>query len=145
MYFCLKIREMKHWIFLFVIGFLWVGCEQKQPPKRDVVKEETVKPLVVQESNGKYTEWYPGRKQIKITGRKNEKGEREGIWKYFSEQGVEISVTVYNAGKKDGHIIVKRPNGALSYVGEYAMDEPIGIWKMYNENGELIETKDYSK
>lgn len=132
-------------MLLFVLSFVWFGCEQKEPPKRPVIEREAPKPLVVQEDNGKYTEWYPGRKQIKMTGRKNKEGERSGIWKYFSEQGVELSVTVYTAGKKDGHIIVKRPSGVLSYVGEYEMDEPVGIWKMYNENGELIETKDYSK
>jgi len=82
---------------------------------------------------------------LKITGRKSKDGERVGVWKYFSERGVELSIVVYNNGKKEGHTIVKYPNGAVHYSGEYLNDEAIGVWKIYNEEGQLTETKDYSK
>ncbi|PKR80198.1 hypothetical protein CW751_11080 [Brumimicrobium salinarum] len=130
---------------IILFGFLLLGCDNEQPVAEQKVEQKDHRPLIVQGSNGKYTEWYPGHEQIKMTGRKNEEGQRVGVWKYFSEQGVELSITVYNNGKKEGHTIVKYPNGAIHYTGEYLNDEPIGEWKFYDENGELTQTKDYTK
>src|SRR5690554_7246255 len=98
--------------------------------------KETYRPLTVLDDNGKYTESYPGHKQVKITGRKDKEGKRTGIWKYYSEQGTELSITLYKQGLRDGHIIVKHPNGAIHYSGEYLNDEPIGEWKFYDEQGQ---------
>jgi|SRR5690554_2308322 len=130
-------------LFLLVFAlFLWSSCEDDKKPQRPEVVEQEFRPLIVEE-NGRYTEWYPGHQQIKISGRKNQEGQRTGVWKYFSEQGIELSITLYNNGLKEGHTIVKHPNGALRYTGEYLNDEPIGEWKFYNEEGQLIETKKY--
>lgn len=130
-------------LFLLVFAlFLWSSCEDDKKPQRPEVVEQEFRPLIVEE-NGRYTEWYPGHQQIKISGRKNQEGQRTGVWKYFSEQGIELSITLYNNGLKEGHTIVKHPNGALRYTGEYFNDEPIGEWKFYNEEGQLIETKKY--
>lgn len=135
---------MKKYFFLVLILMVWSACaEEVEKPKRPEVKMET-RPLVSEDDNGRYTEWYPGHKQLKITGRKNKDGERVGVWKYFSEHGVELSIVVYNNGIKDGHTVVKYPNGSVHYSGEYLNDEPIGIWKFYNEEGQLTETKDYT-
>ena len=130
-------------LFLLVFAlFLWSSCEDDKKPQRPEVVEQEFRPLIVEE-NGRYTEWYPGHQHIKISGRKNQEGQRTGVWKYFSEQGIELSITLYNNGLKEGHTIVKHPNGALRYTGEYLNDEPIGEWKFYNEEGQLIETKKY--
>lgn len=128
---------------LVLLLLISASCGQNEAPQRPEQPKQEFRPLIVEEENGKYTEWYPGHKQMKISGRKNAKGERAGIWRFYSEQGVELSVTVYTDGLKDGHIIVKHPNGALHYTGEYINDEPVGEWKFYNEKGELIETKLY--
>jgi antitoxin component YwqK of YwqJK toxin-antitoxin module len=136
---------MRRVAFLAFTLFLWTGCAGDEKPKRPEIKEEVYRPLVVEDDNGKFTEWYPGHQQVKITGRKDKEGRRSGIWKYFSEQGLELSITVYNQGAKDGHTVVKYPNGAVHYSGEYLNDKPIGEWKFYNEKGQLTETKNYSK
>ena len=136
---------MRRLFFLMIALFLWTGCGENEKPKRPEVQKEEYRPLVAEEDNGRYIEWYPGHKQIKISGRNDKDGNRTGIWKYFSEQGVELSITVYNAGAKDGHTVVKYPNGAVHYSGEYLDDEAIGEWKFYNEEGQLTETKNYSK
>src|SRR5690554_4024097 len=131
------------WYFLFVsVFFILSSCSEAEKPKRPDVKIER-KPLIMQDANGIYKEWYPGHEQVKVTGRKNKAGERVGIWKFYSERGVEISVSVYQNGLREGHTVVKHPNGALHYTGEYAKDEPIGVWKFYDEQGNLTQTKDY--
>ena len=136
---------MRRVVFLVFSLVLWTSCGGNDKPERPEVEKEEFRPLIVEGDDGKYTEWYPGHKQIKISGRNDKDGNRAGIWKYFSEQGVELSITIYNKGAKDGHIIVKYPSGAIHYTGEYLDDEPIGEWKFYNEDGQLKETKNYSE
>ncbi|WP_107038506.1 toxin-antitoxin system YwqK family antitoxin [Brumimicrobium mesophilum] len=135
---------MNKYFFIVLSLLIWSGCTEEEKPKRPEVKME-YRPLIVEDDNGKYTEWYEGHQQIKISGRKNKDGKRTGIWRYFSEQGVELSIVIYSDGIKNGHTVVKYPNGAVHYSGEYLNDEAIGVWKFYNEEGQLTETKDYSK
>ena len=140
---------MRSLLCLLLTLFILVGCEngkKSKAPQDDLkLEKQEVRPLKLVDDNGNIKEWYPGHKQLKMSGREDEDGKRTGIWRYYSEQGVELSVTVYTHGQKDGHIIVKYPNGVVHYVGEYIKDEPIGIWEFYDENGELTQTKDYDK
>lgn len=92
-----------------------------------------------------YIEYYPGKKQIKFTGLQDDQKRRDGQWSYFSPEGKELSTTMYDHGKKHGHMIVKHPNGALHYFGEMSNDEKIGIWKNYDEDGVLIGEKDFGE
>lgn len=102
-------------------------------------------PLIVEDENGRYTEWYPGHKQIKKKGTKDKKGRKVGIWKYYTEEGVEQTITEYIDGKKDGIILVRHPNGAIYYKGKYEMDKPVGVWKVYDNQGQLVERKFYDE
>ena len=135
---------MKTYFFIVLLLLGWVSCSSEEKPKRPTPLKSEFRPLVVDE-NGRYIKWYPGHKQMEISGRKNKEGKRVGVWKYFSENGVELSIVIYKDGKKNGHTVVKYPNGVIHYTGEYLDDEPVGVWKFYNEEGELTETKDYSK
>lgn len=140
---------MKKLLFLLLSVMVFVSCQEKENSKSSKndqkVEQQEDRPLKVEDDNGNIKEWYPGHEQLKMSGRKNRDGERTGIWKYYSKEGVELSVSVYSNGLRDGHIVVKRPNGALEYVGEYAKDEPVGVWEFYDEKGKLIKTKDYDK
>jgi len=100
--------------------------------------------LVVLE-DGTYKEYYPNKKNVKFEGPQDKNGKRNGKWQYFSELGVELSMTVYSHGEKHGHTIVKYPNGNLHYTGEYSNNKPIGVWKTYSIKGEMINELDYSK
>jgi len=92
-----------------------------------------------------FTEYYPGdNKKIKFLGEQDENGERNGKWLYFSEEGLELSVTNYSHGKKHGFSLVKYPNGNIHYTGEYSNDEMIGIWKTYSEQGIKTNEKEYN-
>jgi antitoxin component YwqK of YwqJK toxin-antitoxin module len=52
---------------------------------------------------------------------------------------------MYDHCKRHGHTIVRYPNGAIHYYGEYDQDAKTGVWKTYDENGELVSEVDYSK
>ncbi len=86
--------------------------------------------------NSQYIEYYPGKKQIKFQGNVDENQLRDGKWIFYGEDGAERSVTFYRNGKRDGHTIVKYPNGKLHYIGEYALDEKVGEWIIYDEKGQ---------
>lgn len=131
-------------IFLALVLSLIIvsGCESSTVKTEE--KKEEFKPLIIRKG-GQFIEYYPGHKQIKMKGREDADGNRTGIWKLFSQDGVELSVTVYTEGKKDGHIVVRYPNGMPNYVGEYVMDERVGEWKFYAETGELLETIVYEQ
>ena len=90
-----------------------------------------------------YTEYYPGTKHVKFQGPQDENGKRDGKWMYFDEKGVELSITNYKHGLKNGPSMVKYPNGNIHYTGEYTNDETTGIWTTYSESGEKLTVKNF--
>lgn len=144
---------MRYFLFIGLsLGLLSCKTEETETPvtteKTNVEISESTNPvtdkvdLVVVEGNV-FTEYYPGKKDIKFQGTQDEEGRRHGKWLFFSEEGEELSMTMYMNGKKHGHSIVKYPNGGIRYTGEYIDDQPVGIWKTYATNGEMTNKKDY--
>ena len=129
------------YISLSVVLFSCKGNEE--PVAEEEVKTEKPEDLVVVE-NGVFTEYYPGKKHIKFQGQQDELKQRHGRWTFYSEAGIELSITYFDHGQKHGHTIVKYPNGNLHYVGEYDHDKEIGIWQTFDENGGKTIT-DYDK
>ena len=145
---------MRYFLFIgLCMGLLSCKTEETTTPTTEPVEANTEigettlpitdkKDLVVIEGN-LFTEYYPGKKDIKFQGTQDEEGKRHGKWLFFSEDGEELSMTMYSHGKKHGHSIVKYPNGTIRYTGEYADDQPVGIWKTYSTSGEMTNQKDY--
>ena len=127
-------------LILFLGCFWLVGCEQAEDkkPKQPVAKED-----LVEIKDGIYTEWYPGKKQIKYRGGQDEKNLRHGVWTFFSENGKELSVTVYEHGSREGFTVVKYPTGVIHYRGEYKNDKTVGVWTTYDEKGKVINETDF--
>jgi len=129
---------MKNLKFIFLIALLF-ACS----PSKKEVPEKSIENQLVVESGNEYTEYYEGKKQVKMHGYFNDKKERDGKWEYFSAQGVKLSLTFYENGKKNGFSVVFYPNGAQRYVGEYQNDQKIGEWKYYDQNGKLVQSKTF--
>ena len=118
------------------------ACSGNQSKKDDQpIKEE----VLYQIKDGKFTEWYPGKKQVKFEGNLDLKGNREGKWAFFSEKGNLLSFTFYDHGKREGYSVVKHPNGRIHYHGEYHLDKMVGIWTTYDVNGKNKQVKDYGQ
>lgn len=132
---------MKRIAFLILSLTLFTSCSEEE------VKTETNEVTEVEElieiKDGKYTEYYPGKKQVKFEGMQDDDNLRHEKWSFFDENGTEISTTFYDHGKKHGHSIVKYPSGVVHYYGEYHYDKMIGVWKTYDESGKLLSEKDY--
>ncbi len=131
---------MKLALYTLLLFFIAVSCTDKKV-EDSAEKSKTEK--LTEIKNGRFTEWYPGKKQIKFQGMLTKKGDRNGKWSFYSEIGNELSFTVYENGKKEGFTVVKYPNGAIHYTGEYKNDKSIGIWKTYDEKGKLVTEKDF--
>jgi antitoxin component YwqK of YwqJK toxin-antitoxin module len=135
---------MRYVIFSLLLALIFACSEESKKVEKNVPQElEQDKPLTSIDRNGKYTEWYDGHEQIKMEGRQDEEGRRQGVWKLYTQDGIDLSITVYKDGAKDGHIIVRYPTGILRYSGRYAMDERIGEWKFYDESGQLVKTENF--
>ena len=133
---------MKKLIYILVMGLVWASCSTEEEAPKPKEKKETVEDLV-EERDGMYTEWYPGKKQVKYKGGQDENKKRHGRWVFYAENGMELSVTMYDHGLREGFTVVKYPNGALHYRGEYHKDQTVGVWTTYNEKGEKIDEKDF--
>ncbi len=122
---------------LLAVTLILASCQSNEK-KEDTSKSENL----VEIKDGFYTEYYPGKKVIRIQGEQNEDGMRQGRWTFFNEQGKERSYTFFKDGKKNGFSYNSYPNGAPFYYGEYWNDQMVGVWKTYDEKGKFTE-KDY--
>lgn len=130
-------------ILVFTLLAVLVSCAgETEEPKKKVAAEPDE---LVEIKDGIYTEWYPGKKQIKFKGPQDEKQERNGVWYFYSENGQELSVTMYEHGLRQGYTVVKYPTGVLHYRGEYKDDKMVGVWTTYDEKGKMISEATYDE
>ena len=129
---------MKKLIYALMLGLLVLSCGEEIEDKKIEVEDTE---LIV-EKDGMWTEYYPGKKQIRIQGPMDDNKQRHGRWVHFSEQGRQLNFTMYEHGKKHGHSFNAYPNGSPYYYGEYWNDSLVGIWKTYDTKGNFKE-KDY--
>ena len=132
-------KQLQVLLLICTFSMLFVACSTDSKPEKIVAPK---KEKLVDLKDGHYTEWYPGRKQIKYQGQLNKAGNREGKWDFFSETGNLQSFTMYIDGKKEGHSLVKYPNGKVHYYGTYQNDQMVGEWVSYDLNGNKT-VKDY--
>lgn len=119
-------------IYLGIVLFTFSCTEKKvQETSQKPAQEESL----VSIEHGEYKEYYPGHKQLKFHGYMDNNQLRDGKWTFYNEKGDEATITMYKNGKKEGFSIVRYPNGALHYVGEYKDDKKIGKWEFYDEKG----------
>ena len=121
---------------LYLFGFaVMVGCSEKT----DKIPAQQEK--LVEIKDGQYSEWYPGKKQLKFRGSLDSLQQRDGKWEFYSERGLVLSMTEYSHGKRNGFSIVKYPNGRIHYRGEYLNDEQVGRWTTYDTLGKVVDDK----
>jgi YD repeat-containing protein len=132
---------MKKFLVFALLAVL-VSCAEDTKPKKKV--EEKPEELV-EIKDGNYTEWYPGKKQVKFKGPLDGEKKRNGIWYFYSDAGQELSVTMYEHGLRTGHTVVKYPSGVLHYRGEYANDKMVGLWTTYDETGKMVSEITYDQ
>lgn len=130
---------MKKIVSFLFLGIILFACSSNEEKKEGAIDPNA---NLIETVNGIYTEYYPGKKQVKITGTMDENDERHGRWELYNEDGKQRGFNIYKHGKRHGHSYSSYPNGSPLYHGEYWEDTLIGVWKSYGENGKVV-TKDY--
>ena len=135
---------MKYYLGILIVSLFFVGCSRNE---KSATKPESKKPVesLIDIRNDIYTEYYPGKKQIKFQGGQDVNNQRNGKWVFYSPEGLELSTTHYEHGIKHGASAVKYPNGMMHYYGEYENDKQIGVWRTFDLKGNLVQEKDFSK
>lgn len=127
----------------FFLIFLLVACGSEEENTKP--KVESPEDLIVRNGNH-FTEYYPGKKKVKMEGNFDDNEQRHGIWKYHTDAGITVSISEYDHGKRNGISMVYFANGSLNYEGQYENDKPVGLWKFYDEKtGKVKNEIDYNK
>jgi len=69
------------------------------------------------------------------------KGEKEGVWKRYGEEGHLLQVTTYKNGLKNGPDTVLFKNRKLRSVYQWKNDTPVDTSKEFNEEGDLVKVE----
>lgn len=72
-----------------------------------------------------------------------EKGERDGYWKEYFDDGRLRAEGLYDKDKKSGTWKYFYPSGAMEQQGSYRDGKPEGTWKWFYESGRLIREESY--
>jgi antitoxin component YwqK of YwqJK toxin-antitoxin module len=135
---------MKKFILYIMVTLWMISCsDQPVESKEDTVNDSPSEEVLRDTASRQVSEWYQGKEQIKMRGQIDENKQRHGKWVYYSQTGLELSMTTYTHGSKEGFSVVKYPNGAMHYRGEYRDDKKVGLWSFYNDKGELDKEVNY--
>ena len=72
-----------------------------------------------------------------------ENGIRSGLHTIFKEDGTKISSYTYVSDMIYGECKFYYPDGTLKKEGFMSVSEPLGVWKLYDEEGRLRDTIDF--
>ena len=137
---------MKYIILILLAGYL-LSCtdsnSETNGEKATSIENKAANSDLIELKGDLYTEYYPGGKVVKFTGRLDEKGKRMGLWTSYLLNGKELSQSEYLHDVLHGIMIVKHPNGAIYYSGEFKNGAKIGSWTYRNEDGSINYVKDY--
>ncbi len=71
------------------------------------------------------------------------KGQKNGLWMSWSEDGAPLNQAYYTHGQKDGTWKVWDEKGTLRYLMYYKNGERTKTWQVFDESGQLVEEKQY--
>lgn len=130
---------MKLFLVSIISCLLFLSCADKNHSEK--AKKE---PTTVSKSNnaGIQKEHYSNG-QVKITGRLNNDGLKEGVWTSYFENGKKNSESNFKKGINNGYSMVWYPNGNVRYFGDYTNGNKSGSWTFYNEKGKVVKTESY--
>jgi len=90
---------------VLLVSLTIFSCSRNEKTEEKATEKIEKVESLVEIKNGIFTEYYPGKKQIKFQGEQDNMGNRQGKWTFYSETGIELSSTHYEHGKKTRSII----------------------------------------
>ena len=86
-----------------------------------------------------HIEYHPNG-NVWIKGQKNSKGQEEGIWEWFYENGNIRYRTLFKGGKEDGIAEVFYEDGKIHWRHSYKEGKWDGIVEWFDEQGNIVKT-----
>jgi antitoxin component YwqK of YwqJK toxin-antitoxin module len=83
---------------------------------------------------------YYGNGNVKVKGQRNSKGQREGIWEWFFENGNILCRTPYKEGNMDGIEELFYENGNTKWRIPYKNGVEDGVQECFDEQGNITAT-----
>ena len=77
---------------------------------------------------------------VYIKGQKNSKGQEEGLWEWFRENGIIHFRIPYKEGKEDGIVEWFYPSGNIHWRTPCKEGKEDGIEERFDERGNIIRT-----
>lgn len=77
--------------------------------------------------------------KVSAEGKYSEFSKKEGVWKYYADDGIPTQEISYKGGLLDGKLVLYHDNGVVSEERQYSNDERKGPSKTYYMNGVLKE------
>ena len=114
--------------------------ENSTPPLEVTPKSEPLVKIV----NGTYTEYYSGGQKVKLKGLLDDEERRQGVWDYYAENGIHLSMMEYRDGLKHGVFFQRYKTGIIKRTGNYKLDQQVGEWVDYDENGMRTNVKQFA-
>jgi antitoxin component YwqK of YwqJK toxin-antitoxin module len=87
-----------------------------------------------------YIKYHPNG-NVYIKGQKNSKGQQEGIWEWFYEDGNIFSRAPHKGGEKEGIEEIFYKNGNTRWRIPYKEGKADGIEEWFDEQGNIIQTR----
>ena len=81
--------------------------------------------------------------QKRVEGEYNKDGKKDGKWTYWYEDGSKWSEGYFKNGLNHKKRTTWHESGEMHYTGTYEEGERVGVWKFFNEEGELVKEIDY--
>ena len=143
---------MKKLLIIIALVFVFVACQDKQV--RHVQKvayyyAETDLPWVIyyydvvgNDSTWVEEKWYHENGVLSLEG-KIVDNQREGEFRGYYPTGELMSVGSFVKGKREGKGKIYFESGVVNIENEYRDGKPYGIWNYYDEDGNLVDVKQY--
>ncbi|MFK8044449.1 MAG: toxin-antitoxin system YwqK family antitoxin [Crocinitomicaceae bacterium] len=130
---------MKSNFYLFLLILLFFSCSTEEAKKTSTVeqKAETIIP-----DDGLQKSYYP-KGNLKMSGKLNAQGLKEGVWTSYFENGQKNSESTFVNGINNGYSMVWFPSGKVRYFGDYKGGKQVGEWTYFNEEGKIIEKQSH--
>lgn len=140
--------KMKNVFCIILLGLVMFSCQDKSVKHVQKVAytyAETELPWVIyyydvvdEDSTWVEEKWYHENGVLQLEG-KIVDNQREGEFRGYYPTGELMSVGTFVNGKREGKGKIYYENGMVSTENEYCHDEPCGIWRYYDEEGNLVD------
>ena len=94
---------------------------------------------------GTWKSYFKENNQLKYVKHFDDSGNATGQWEHYYDSGELHRIENYTNNKVNGEVIEYFKNGKIYTIGSKRNSVKIGTWKIYNDQGQLLQTQSYNQ